>query len=233
MLRRMKEELSKQKGINASLQTELDGIRGTSPSNDGNRTRAININGRGTPLSDDGHDVLRTRLEDVVRQRDKIFTENNELKRQLEAINQELEHMREDFMATQHELEGRANYIQQLEDELKTLEISLQDVQRSNNHNFVEQLRDENQKLKRENEEFSQRIALLLEVDTEFGRNGSMSEISNRRNSHSSSDNAIAFENFSNELDVWQRQLASSRPLGSEAEHVPSSSSHQRLGSRS
>ncbi|KZT35634.1 hypothetical protein SISSUDRAFT_990233 [Sistotremastrum suecicum HHB10207 ss-3] len=241
MLRRMRDELTKQKGVSATLQAELDGMRGTSPESGSRSLRNINLNGRGTPLSDDSHDTLRSQLVEAQRQNQRYFTDNSELRRRLEAVEQELDQLREGLMMSQRESEERGAYIDKLEGEFEHLEQLLSDARRANDQTFLEQLRQENEKLRQDNDQLSQRVALLLEVDPQFGRSERMSGLSDHRRS-SSSENGMVFENlenFSNELDDWQRRIANTvstpqpRPMeSSEAGHL-SSSGHQRLGSRS
>ena len=63
-MRKMKDELAKQKVLNQSMQSELDRSSSTEP---GSRIR---VNGRGTPSSDDSHsDMIRTQLTEQIGKR--------------------------------------------------------------------------------------------------------------------------------------------------------------------
>src|SRR5258707_6661893 len=78
--RRMKDELMKQKNLNTSLLTEVDSLHGSSSSvESATHTR---INGRVTPLSDDGHssESLCSQLIDMQRQAQCAISENKDLR---------------------------------------------------------------------------------------------------------------------------------------------------------
>ncbi len=69
----------KQKNLNTSLLTEVDSLHGSSSSvESATRTR---INGRATPLSDDGHssESLCSQLIDMQRQAQCAISENKDL----------------------------------------------------------------------------------------------------------------------------------------------------------
>ncbi|KIJ65005.1 hypothetical protein HYDPIDRAFT_27741 [Hydnomerulius pinastri MD-312] len=218
MMRRMKDELTKQKTANSTLQSELDAARGRSSTEPGSRARA---NGRSTP-SDDSHDLLRTQLVDAQKQSQRMTTENKDLRQRIESLEKDLASMRENLIISQRESDDRYSRVEELEHEVERLNATLTIYRQGSDETAVEQLTQENTNLKRENEQLSHKIHLLLEVDQpSFNRPSSMS----------SSEN---FEHLSNELDDWQRQLASSmstrRPL-SDFESSPLA--HGRVGSRS
>ena len=218
MMRRMKDELTKQKTANSALHAELDTVRGRSSTEPGSRTRA---NGSSTP-SDDSHDLLRSQLVEAQKQSQRLTNENMDLHQRIETLEKDLASMRENLMASQRESDDRYSRVEELKHEVERLNATLTIYRKGSDETAVEQLTQENTHLKRENEQLSHKIHLLLEVDQPpFNRPSSMS----------SSEN---FEHLSNELDDWQRQLASSmstrRPM-SDFESPPLG--HGRAGSRS
>ena len=213
MMRKMKDELTKQKALNQTMQTELDRSSSTEP---GSRIRGLN--GRGTPSSDDSHELLRNQLSDAQRQVQRLNGDNRELRLRIDTLEQDLEHMRESVISSQRESDERLSRIEELEQDVERMQKSLVIARGGHDETLLEQLSNENTTLKRENEQLSHKIGLLLEVDQPtFGHGRPISGISERRLSTSSSENAMAFEHLSSELDDWQRQLASSmsnrRPL--------------------
>ncbi|KAF7981180.1 hypothetical protein HWV62_34967 [Athelia sp. TMB] len=226
MMRRMKDELTKQKQANASIQSELDTVRPSS------RTRGLN--GRNTP-SDEGQDILRGQLQDAQRQAQRLNNENRDLRLRLDSVEKDLESLRENLIASQRESDDRLGRVEELEHDIERLEGALVVARGGHNETLLETLNNENSNLKRENEQLSHKIGLLLEVDQPaFGQGRPISGVSHRRASTSSSENALAFEHLSSELDDWQRQLASSmsnrRPL---SELDPEPIGHDRTRSRS
>lgn len=224
-MRRMKDELTKQKQANANLQSELDAGRPGS--------RARGINGRSTPSSDDGHEALRGQLVDAQRQAQRLNNENRDLRLRLDSVEKELGTLRDNLLMSQRESDDRLVRVEELEHDVQRLEASLI-IARGDDETLMERLSNENSNLKRENDQLSHKIGLLLEVDQSgFGHARPISGVSHRRTSTSSSENALAFEHLSSELDGWQRQLASSmsnrRPL-SDLESEPT---HERARSHS
>ncbi|PCH33914.1 hypothetical protein WOLCODRAFT_22329 [Wolfiporia cocos MD-104 SS10] len=226
MMRKMKEELTKQKALNQSMQAELNGEAGPS------RTRGVN--GRNTPLSDDSHELLRNQLSDAQRQVQRLNSDNRDLRQRIDTLERELENMRDNVIASQRESDERLSRIEELEQEVERLQNTLVIARGGHDETVLEQLSNENTSLKRENEELSRKIGILLEVDQPGFGQRPLSGISERRASTSSSENAMAFEHLSTQLDDWQRQLASSmsnrRPL---MDYEPNSSGHERTLSRS
>ncbi|KAL1712368.1 hypothetical protein EV715DRAFT_278035 [Schizophyllum commune] len=211
MMRRMKDELTKQKDNNTSLQAELEVARNA-------RSRA---NGRSTPSDDDG---TRNQLLESQRQVQRLHRENRDLHARLESFESDLEALRDKLVASQRESDDRLTQVEELQHEVERLHASLEVARGGGEETLLEKLSNENTTLRRENEQLSHKIGLLLEVDQPtFGRRP-ISGISAQRLSSSSSENALAFEHLSSELDDWQRQLASSmtnrRPL-SEYESEP------------
>lgn len=229
MMRRMKEELSRQKALNLTLQSDSES-KGGSGNESGSRIRAVN--GRNTPQSDDGHDNVRIQLADAQRQNQRLASENRDLRRRVDSMEHDLENLRSNLVASQREADERLSQIEELEQDIQKLESSLSAVRSGQNESTLERLAAENTHLKMENEQLSQKIDLLLEDDqSAFGRDRPLSDVLDRRASSSSLENDIAFEHLSNELDDWQRQLQSGgrRPL-SEDRSIPG---HQRTRSRS
>ncbi|RPD82328.1 hypothetical protein L226DRAFT_556194 [Lentinus tigrinus ALCF2SS1-7] len=226
-MRKMKDELSKQKTLNQSMQAEMD--RG-SPS-----MRLRGLNGRGTPSSDDSNEFLRNQLQDAQRQVQRLNSDNKDLRSRIDTLEQDLEHMRDNVIASQRESDERLSRIEELEQDVERLQNSLVIARGGHEESLLEQLSSENTTLKRENEQLSHKIELLLAVDQPaFGHGRPVSGFSERRASTSSSENAMAFEHLSSELDDWQRQLASSmsnrRPI---LDYDSPSLGHERARSRS
>ncbi|WVR06271.1 hypothetical protein IAU60_003301 [Kwoniella sp. DSM 27419] len=111
MLKRMKDELNKQKATNSTLQTELDGLRGQP----GSRTR--DLSGRSTPSSIDGelsrkfttlqnsHQKLQ---EDFAASQDVLTARNREvelLRMRVEDGERECETLREDLEQAKHRIQ--------------------------------------------------------------------------------------------------------------------------------
>ena len=229
MMRRMKEELGKQKSLNSSLQTELDAARSSSSTEPGTRTRGVN--GRNTPVSED--DVVRSQLGDAQRQNHRLTSENRDLRRRVESLEQDLENLRSRLTDSQREADDRLSHMEQLEQEIERLESSLTLARSGGDGATLAQLIKENDELKRENEQLSQRVdLLLLELNQqEFGRDRPVSGISSRRRSASSSENALAFEHLSKELDGWQTQLGLNSHTGLGDLDERSTTGHERTSS--
>ncbi|KAJ7783574.1 hypothetical protein DFH07DRAFT_727086 [Mycena maculata] len=208
MMRRMRDELTKQKNTNVSLQADLDTARGVKTPQD----RKL-LNGRSTPSSDDGNDaVLRGQLVDAQRQVQRLNNENKELRLRLDNLEKDLEVLRDNLLASQRESDDRLIQVEDLQHEVERLQSSLVIARGGHEETLLETLSNENTTLRRENEQLSHKIGLLLEVDQpSFGQGRPISGVSARRTSNSS------FAELTSELDDWQRQLASSmsnrRPL--------------------
>ena len=229
MIRRIKDELTKQKGLNQTLQSELDATRGVNGSEAGSRTR--NANGRNTPIGDDEN--LRSQLAESQRQVQRLNMENTDLHRRLDKLQTDMEQLRDDLVATQRTSEARLQNAEDLEAEVERLESELKHSTNEHDENLIEQLTAQNQTLKEDNKMLSDKINLLLDVDhPSFGADRPLSTLSAGRASHTSSDNAMAYESLTNELDDWRRRLASSassnRPL-SDYDHEPRQQTTERL----
>ncbi|KAF9244530.1 hypothetical protein BU15DRAFT_85909 [Melanogaster broomeanus] len=184
MMRRMKEELTKQKTTNSTLQAELDAARGRSSTEPGSRAR-------------------------------RLASENKDLRQRIESLEKDLASMRENLIISQRESDDRYSRVEELEHDVERLNATLTIYRKGSDETAVEQLTQQNTNLKRENEQLSHKIHLLLEAETpSFDRPSSMS----------SSEN---FEHLSNELDV---RMSTRRPM-SELESSPFA--HIRAGSRS
>ena len=235
MLRRMKDDLSKVKSVNQELQAEITSLRGGSPAG----SKARGVNGRNTPGSDDGSDILRGQLGDLQRQNQRLTQDNANLHRKLENTLDEVERVRDSLMETQREADDRLINVQDLEGEVERLRASLTAARGGHHESYLEQLSSENASLKRENEQLSHKIGLLLEVDqTDFGRIRPLSGVSEPHGSHSSEDNVLELDSLSQELEMWQRRMTGSdgqshhrRPSDYGADY--GSSGHERTRSRS
>ncbi|KAG5647562.1 hypothetical protein DXG03_008915 [Asterophora parasitica] len=213
MMRRMKEELTKQKNTNTALQSELDAAsRGKSPPD----PRARGVNGHSTPSQEE--ESLRSQVSDAQKQSQRLQSENKELRQRLDSLERDLELLRDNLVASQRESDDRLSQVEELQHDIDRLQSSLVIARGGHDETLLEKLSSENTTLRRENEQLSHKIGLLLEVEQpSFGQGRPISGVSARRISTSSSENALAFEHLSSELDDWQRQLASSmsnrRPL--------------------
>lgn len=216
MMRRVKDEHSRQKALNASLQGELDGYRSGSEAS--SRTRIVN--GRITPLSDDGHDnTIRSQLSEATRQLSRVTAENTELQKKVAALQSEVDLYREQLSAARRESDLRVQQIEDLEAEMDRLEAALQTAQHQSQASFTEQLHQENDELRRQNGLLQQRIDLLLDVD-QPGRNPN--RLSGRPDSRSSSIKDHAIDALSSELDDWLATSTSSRrPLSEYEPEIP------------
>ncbi|KAA1468076.1 hypothetical protein DENSPDRAFT_770400 [Dentipellis sp. KUC8613] len=234
--RRMKEEILKLKTLNASLQAENESLRGTDPA-----SRARSVNGRGTPLSDDGRasESLRSQLVDAQRQGQRLLNENKDFRLRIDSLEKDLGHMRDDLVAAQREANERLSRVEELEQDVERLQSSLVVARGGHDETLLEQLSADNNTLKRENEQLQHKIGLLLDDQPTFGHDRPISgiSISDRPLSNSSSDGiGMVYDQLTGDLDDWQRQLSSSlsgrRPL-SEFESHAFTSGHERAKSRS
>lgn len=234
MLRRMKDELSKVKNTNQELQAEITSLRGGSPA--GPKTRGLN--GRITPGSDDGSDLLRGQLGDLQRQNQRLTQDNATLHRNLKNSLVEVERVRDSMMEAQREADDRLITLQDMEGEIVRLRASLNAARGGHHESYLEQLSSENASLKRENEQLSHKIGLLLEVDqTDFGRFRPISGTSEQHGG-SSEDNVLELDSLSQELEMWQRRMTGSETQSHHrrpSDYGPdySSSGHERTRSRS
>lgn len=214
-MHRMREELNKQRKTNTVLQADVDALRSGKPVD----PRLRNINGRSTPSTDD--EGTRSHLVDAQRQVQRLTSENKELRLRLENLEKELELLRDNLLASQQEADDRFSQVEELQLDIERLQQSLVIARGGPDETLTEKLHVENTTLRRENDQLSHKIGLLLEVEQpSFGRRPMSGRMST-----SSSENALAFEHLSTELDDWQRQLASSmstrRPLSDFDEPVP------------
>ena len=141
MMRRMKDELNKQKLLNQTLQAEADCRNGSS--NEGS-SRSRVVNSRNTPLSDDGHDNVRIQLADAQRQNQRLASENRDLRRRVDSMEQDLENLRSNLVASQREADERLSQIEELEQDIQKLESSLSAIRGGQNESNLERLATEN-----------------------------------------------------------------------------------------
>jgi chromosome segregation ATPase len=201
MLRRLKDELQKAKAENQALKEQLDNRSGSADSQ-------RRINGRGTPLSEDGHEsALRSQIVDGQRQVQRLTSENQDLHRRLDLSQMDVDRVRRELESLQREAEDRLHRIDDLEDELAELQGTLQVARGGGDASLAEHLQRENMALKHENEQLSHKIELLLEVDHPPSSNyGDGTASLNRPTSNLSSD-------MEHQFDDWNPRLASNRPL--------------------
>ena len=237
----MKDELTKQKSLNTSLLTEVDSLRGSSGgAESSSRMRA---NGRATPLSEDGRssESLRSQLIDMQRQSQRAVSDNKDLRLRIESLEKDLGTMRNNLVAAQREADERLSRIEELEQEVEQQRSALVIARGGHDETLLERLSNENNALKRENEQLSHKIGLLLEDDEPaFGRDRRASNISvsDRPVSTASSEGINYGTRISNgEFDNWQRQFSSALsarrpPSEYESQGYSSSHGHERTRSR-
>lgn len=213
-MHRMREELNKQRKTNTALQVDLEAAR----NGKAGEPRLRSANGRNTPSTED--ESSRTQLQDLQRQNSRLNSENKELRLRLSNLEKELELLRDNLVASQQESDDRWQQIAECQMDIKRLQQSLAIARSGNDETVLEKMHGENTLLRRENDQLAHKIGLLLEVEQPSYRR----PVSGRM-STSSSENALAFESLSSELDDWQRQLANSmsnrRPLSDFEEPLP------------
>jgi chromosome segregation ATPase len=239
--RRMKDELMKQKNLNTGLLTEVDSLRGSSGGAES--ITGPRVNGRGTPLSEDGRssESLRSQLIDMQRQAQRAISENKDLRLRIESLEKDLGTMRNSLIAAQREADERLSRVEELEQEVEQQRSALVIARGGHDETLMERLSSENNALKRENEQLSHKIGLLLEDDEPaFGRDHRTSAVSlsDRPVSGASSDGINYGTRISNgDFDSWQRQFASSaldtrRPPSEYESRSYSAHGHERTRSR-
>ncbi|WRT67696.1 uncharacterized protein IL334_004668 [Kwoniella shivajii] len=116
MLKRMKDELNKQKATNVTLQTELDSIRGQP----GNRSR--DLSGRSTPSSSAGLEGELTRkLNLLTNQHTKLQEDFQASQDVLNARNREVELLRMRIEESEREIENLRDDLDQARQRIHTL----------------------------------------------------------------------------------------------------------------
>ena len=229
MMRRMKDDYAKSKALNEKLQTELDVSRGITSSEAGSRTRGAT--GRNTPLSDEGHDPLRTQLVESQRSLQRLTADRNELKRQLEALQRDLEQSREDLVIAQNESSEREVQIEELEAKIEELQHSLSLARNGSDETIVERLTSENAALRREKDLLSHKVHILLDDQGGYGQEGRPISGISRPDSQTSTENGMTqFDSF----EDWQQRVnsrSSTNPRDSEYEPSTSNAPHERARS--
>ncbi|KAG9127384.1 Negative regulator of mitotic exit [Ceratobasidium sp. 392] len=226
MMRRMKEDYAKSKALNEKLQSELDTSRGITSSEAGSRTRGAT--GRNTPQSDEGHDSLRSQLVDTQRSLQRLTNERNELRRQFEGLQRDLEQSREDLVIAQNEASEREVQIEELEVRVRELEDALALARNGSDEAVVERLTNENAALRREKDLLSHKVHLLLDDQGGYADNDRPISGISRRESQASTENGMThFDSF----EDWQQRVNSRTSTNRrESDYEPSTS---RAGVRS
>lgn len=197
MLRRMKDELSKAKNMNQDLQKEVTSLKG------GSSPESHMRNGRTTPGSDDPavNDVLRNHISDLEKQHQRLTQENAKLYQKLEDSNAELERLKNLLLSIQQEADERQLLNQELEEEIDNLKASLTAARDGQDETYSEKLHNEIVALRRENEQLSHKVRVLLDDQMGFG-------ISDKRVSPTSDENVMNLESLSQELETWHQRIS-------------------------
>lgn len=151
-MRRMEDELTKQKQSNADLRSELNAARSGS--------QAHGTNGTSAPLSDK---FIHGQLADTQPegQGQGLDNENGDLHFKLDSVEKELTALRAHLLVSQRESDDRLLRVHELERDVQRLEASLTVVQGRHDETLMT-LSNENSDLRRENEELSHKICFLL-----------------------------------------------------------------------
>lgn len=166
MLRRVKDDSSRQKALNQSLQAELDSFRGTNSSEAGDRTRNVN-SGRVTPVSEDAASVesYRSKLADAQRQISTLSRSTSELatlKTEHTSLQSEHARLKEAYTTSLDEANDRIDALTLEVERLGQLSAGAADVKR---------IQMDYADLKTENEDLQRKIRLLLDAQ-DYGQGG-------------------------------------------------------------
>lgn len=150
------DELTKQKNVNTSLQAELDSVQGTNGAEAGSRTRTA-MSGRITPTAEG----------EQSRQHQRLQSQNKDLQRQLDGVNEELAALRDVCAGREKEVDITRKRIRDSEHRVATLQKELQQYQHdeSSDGRTWRELEQDNIELRQENETLSHQVMLLLADD--------------------------------------------------------------------
>jgi outer membrane murein-binding lipoprotein Lpp len=174
------------------------------------------------------------------RQAQRAISENKDLRLRIESLEKDLGTMRNSLIAAQREADERLSRVEELEQEVEQQRSALVIARGGHDETLLERLSGENNALKRENEQLSHKIGLLLEDDEPaFGRDRRTSalSVSDRPVSGASSDGINYGTRISNgDFDSWQRQyttgLSTRRPPSEYESQSYSAHGHERTRSR-